>query len=175
MKPANRSPASASASPACSSPSRAAFSLLEMLLALAIFAILLGIVLASMPRWQQKARLKRATELTQSGLEFARSRANAVNRRTTFICTNSMTRPVTGSFLVQDDSSLTCPQPAKSLPVGVAFASATNITFVPGSRTTSEGNVSLTLEVWVSSFPSNILVSETLLVSAASATVRQIQ
>jgi prepilin-type N-terminal cleavage/methylation domain-containing protein len=148
------------------SASRAAFTMLEMLLALAIFAILLGMVITAMPRWQQTARVKQAAQLTKTGLEFARDRANAMNNLTHFTFETSTSAPPSAYFYVEDfsHSGILLNTP---LPRGVFFATNAIITFAPGSRTTdSTGSVDIVLNSRETPLTSTIRISQ------ASATVR---
>jgi len=66
------------------------FTLIEMMVTLAVFALLLAIGLPGMTTWLQNTQIRTATETMQAGLQFARAEALRRNKAVRFQLVDSL-------------------------------------------------------------------------------------
>ncbi len=104
------------------------FSLIELLIGIAIMAILAGLAMPSFQAWLQNAQIRNAAESVQNGLQ--RARAEAVGRNTNI----EFVLGAGSSWVVQltdgtDIESRSASEGSRDVTVAVTPAGATTVTF----------------------------------------------
>lgn len=114
------------------------FSLIEMMVAVAVLAIMMSLAMPSYQTWLQNTQIRNATESIQNGLQMARGEAVKRNTNVTFVllgadatCSTSATcsswevRDVAGTVIQSRSSN----EGSKKVARAVLPAGATTITF----------------------------------------------
>lgn len=110
------------------------FTLIELIIVIAIISILLSIGIPGFNEWVQNTQLRTAAEGVMNGMQQARSEAVRRNARVEFVLTNPGVRGGTG-WRVQLVRDFKGENPLQTKPDGEASANAT-LTVTPAGATT---------------------------------------
>lgn len=123
----------------------AGFSLIELMVGIAILAILLGLALPSFQTWIQNSQIRNAAEAIQNGLQRARAEAVTRNANVEFVLgadTSWVVRVVGGANIESRSSS----EESKNVTATITPVGATTVTFnsVGGLGINTDGSATLT-------------------------------